>query len=349
VLKIQFFPLLFSILVLFFSPAFAEILTISSDKSEYNGGDTIIISGQVNFDPGIPSIVIQILTPSKDNFVDIANVFPNNDGSFSITFHAGGPTWPGDGTYTVKVSYGGISEITFDFSELSQTSEEPTESTSNEQTGTQNEESIITTNEQPETTSSQSIPEQTQQPKTHIPDFPSIDKSPQYYIDRYNNEPDYESWFNLQFPGELIESVVGYDLTHIPDFPSIDKSPQYYIDRYNNEPDYESWFNLQFLGKSVYEVLGFPDPVAVPSWIKNNAEWWSTGQITDSDFLDGIEFMIENNIIIIPYLPEPESNSNQDVPNWIRNNANWWAEDKISENEFVNAIKFLIQNGILVV
>ncbi len=96
-------------------------------------------------------------------------------------------------------------------------------------------------------------------------------------------------------------------------------------------------------------VLGFQDPVAIPSWIKNNAEWWSTGQITDSDFLAGIEFMIENNIIVIPYLPEPDSNSDHDVPNWIRNNANWWAQDKISEDEFVNGIKFLIQNGIIVV
>jgi len=291
VLKFQFFPLLLSILILFFIPAYAEVLTISSDKPEYSGGETITISGQVNFDPDIPSIIIQILTPSKDNFADIANVFPNNDGSFSTTFHAGGPTWPGDGTYTVKISYGGISEITFDFSEISQTSEE---STSNEQTSTQN--------EQPKTTSSPSISQQTQKPKTHIPGFPSIDKSPQYYIDRYNNESDYESWFDSQFPV-----------------------------------------------KSIYAVLGFQDPVTVPSWIKNNAEWWSTGQITDSDFLDGIEFMIENNIIVIPYLPEPDSNSNHDVPNWIRNNANWWAKDKISEDEFVNGIKFLIQNGIIVI
>ena len=343
-LKIQFFPLLFSILILFFIPAYAEVQTISSDKSEYYDGDTITISGQVNFDPDIPSIIIQILTPSKDNFAVIANVFPNNDGSFSTTFHAGGPTWPGDGTYTVKVSYGGIYETTFDFSEIFQTSEG---STSNEQTSSQNNESIITTNEQ-SSTSSSSIP-QTQKPKTHIPGFPSLDKSPQYYIDRYNTEPDYKSWFDSQFSGKSIESVVGYDSTHIPDFPSLDKSPQYYIARYNTEPDYKSWFDSQFPGKTIYKVLEFPNPGSIPSWIKNNAEWWSTGQITDSDFLDGIEFMIENHIIVIQSMPKSPITSDQDVPNWIRNNANWWSQDKISEDEFVNAIRFLIQNGIIVV
>jgi len=340
-LILKFLILLCAVLVIFV-PAYAEVQTISSDKSEYFDGDTITISGQVNFDPDVPSIIIQILTPSKDNFAVIANVFPNNDGSFSTTFHAGGPTWPGDGTYTVKVSYGGISETTFDFSEISQTSEE---STSNEQTSSQNNESIITTNEQPSTSSIS----QTQKPKTHIPGFPSLDKSPQYYIDRYNTEPDYKSWFDSQFSGKSIESVVGYDSTHIPGFPSLDKSPQYYIARYNTEPDYKSWFDSQFPGKTIYKVLGFPNPGSIPSWIKNNAEWWSTGKITDSDFLDGIEFMIENHIIVIQSMPKSPITSDQDVPNWIRNNANWWSQDKISEDEFVNAIRFLIQNGIIVV
>ena len=35
----------------------------------------------------------------------------------------------------------------------------------------------------------------------------------------------------------------------------------------------------------------------IPSWIKNNAEWWSTGKISDEDFLSGIKYLIENNVI----------------------------------------------------
>jgi hypothetical protein len=340
-LKIQFFPLLFSILVLLFIPVYAEVLTISSDKSEYFDGDTITISGQVNFDPEIPFIIIQILTPTE-TFADFGQVIPNTSGSFSTTFHAGGPTWPGNGIYTVKVSYGETSETTFDFSEMSQTSEE---STSNEQSSTQNNQPEIISNEQPSSTPQQS----TQKPKTHILGFPSLDKSPQYYIDRYNNEQDYESWFDSQFPGEFIEDVVGYDSTHIPGFPSIEYSPKYYIARYNTESDYESWFDSQFPGKTIYQVLGFPNPASVPSWIKNNAEWWSTGKITDSDFLDGIEYMVENHIIVIQFMPKSPVTSGEDVPDWIRNNASWWAQDKISEEEFVNGIKFLIQSGIIVV
>lgn len=42
----------------------------------------------------------------------------------------------------------------------------------------------------------------------------------------------------------------------------------------------------------------------VPEWIRNNAMWWSENQIEDTDFLKGIEYLIENNIIIILNLPE---------------------------------------------
>ena len=73
------------------------------------------------------------------------------------------------------------------------------------------------------------------------------------------------------------------------------------------------------------------------------------GQISDDDFISGIQFMIENHIIIIPNLPESAASSDGTVPSWVRNNANWWALDKISEKEFVSAIKFLIEKGIIIV
>jgi len=37
----------------------------------------------------------------------------------------------------------------------------------------------------------------------------------------------------------------------------------------------------------------------IPSWIKNNADWWSQGLISDGDFLKGITFMVENGIITV--------------------------------------------------
>jgi len=135
----------------------------------------------------------------------------------------------------------------------------------------------------------------------------------------------------------------------IPNFPSLDVSPQFYIDRYNNEPDYKSWFDSQFPNVSIYNILGYEDPVSVPDWIRNNAEWWATGNIPDSTFVSGIEFLLENNIIMISNIPSSEDVSGDEIPDWIRNNAHWWSQDLISEDEFVNSLKFLIQEGIIVI
>ena len=59
--------------------------------------------------------------------------------------------------------------------------------------------------------------------------------------------------------------------------------------------------------------------------------------------------MIQNDIMIISNLPEPQISDDKDIPTWIKNNANWWALDRISEEEFVSGIKYLIQQGILAV
>jgi hypothetical protein len=35
----------------------------------------------------------------------------------------------------------------------------------------------------------------------------------------------------------------------------------------------------------------------VPTWIKNNADWWAQGLITDDDFVKGIQYLVEQKII----------------------------------------------------
>ena len=42
-------------------------------------------------------------------------------------------------------------------------------------------------------------------------------------------------------------------------------------------------------------ILG--QQVQIPSWIKNNAGWWSTGQISDDEFVKGIQYMVSTGII----------------------------------------------------
>jgi len=96
-------------------------------------------------------------------------------------------------------------------------------------------------------------------------------------------------------------------------------------------------------------VLSIPkiEEAKIPDWIRNNAKWWSEGQIGDSDFTSGIQFMIKENIMVIPDLPEQTSETTQSVPDWTRNNAGWWADGMISDDDFVSGIKYLVEQGII--
>jgi hypothetical protein len=42
-----------------------------------------------------------------------------------------------------------------------------------------------------------------------------------------------------------------------------------------------------------------PPPTAIPEWIKNNAGWWANGDIDDSSFVQGIQFLIKEGIMKI--------------------------------------------------
>jgi hypothetical protein len=88
--------------------------------------------------------------------------------------------------------------------------------------------------------------------------------------------------------------------------------------------------------------------ISIPEWIRNNAGWWSEGQIDDNTFIQGIEFLIKNDIIVIQKTPQSSSDV-KEIPSWIRNNAGWWSEGQIDNQTFVQGLQFLIQKGILLI
>jgi len=86
---------------------------------------------------------------------------------------------------------------------------------------------------------------------------------------------------------------------------------------------------------------------SIPVWVKNNAGWWAEGQIDDSSFLQGIQYLIQEGIMIIPPTETTEASESQEVPSWIKNNAGWWAEGQIDDETFVSGIQYLIKVGVI--
>ena len=90
----------------------------------------------------------------------------------------------------------------------------------------------------------------------------------------------------------------------------------------------------------------------IPNWIKDVAGWWANDEISENEFLTGIEYLMNNNIISINFVPcsiiESQTDSSVNlVPNWIKNNAEWWSKDLISDIDFINGLTYLIDNQIM--
>ena len=88
---------------------------------------------------------------------------------------------------------------------------------------------------------------------------------------------------------------------------------------------------------------------SIPDWIKNNAGWWADDAIDDNSFVQGIQFMIKEGLMVIPDTEQGTSSQDNDIPDWIKKSAGWWAEGIVSDGEFVNGIQFLIQKGIMTI
>lgn len=87
--------------------------------------------------------------------------------------------------------------------------------------------------------------------------------------------------------------------------------------------------------------------IVIPTWVKNNAKWWSQGQIGDDQFVQGIQYMIQQGIIQIPTTQQGAGSGTQQIPAWIKNNAGWWSTGQISDGQFVQGLQYMITNGII--
>ena len=84
----------------------------------------------------------------------------------------------------------------------------------------------------------------------------------------------------------------------------------------------------------------------IPEWVKNNAGWWADGDIPDSAFIAGIEYLIIHEIIVVS-ITESQSENGIKIPEWIKTNAGWWADGQIPDSAFIDGIQYLIKDGII--
>jgi len=105
--------------------------------------------------------------------------------------------------------------------------------------------------------------------------------------------------------------------------------------------------------------------VALPEWIKTNAGWWADGNVTDTEMANSLEFLINENILVLPPVEETETSevpatnatattleeieTTVVIPEWIKTIAGMWADGLISDADYLNAIQFLVTTEIITI
>jgi len=111
--------------------------------------------------------------------------------------------------------------------------------------------------------------------------------------------------------------------------------------------------SFSLIGSGILVPNSSAQDAQIPSWIQNVAGWWASGDISETEFLTGIEYLINNNIILLDFIPcskkiESQTTSSAKlVPDWVKNNAKWWSEDLIEDTDFINGLEYLIKQKII--
>ena len=85
----------------------------------------------------------------------------------------------------------------------------------------------------------------------------------------------------------------------------------------------------------------------IPDWVKDIANWWSMGNISDKKFTESMEYMIKNKIIIIPENKKFENTNELKMISFIRNNFSQWSQNDIPNDEFYKNMNWLIENKFI--
>ncbi|MGH1566742.1 MAG: peptidase [Nitrosopumilus sp.] len=83
----------------------------------------------------------------------------------------------------------------------------------------------------------------------------------------------------------------------------------------------------------------------IPSWVRDSAKQWSSSTMSDSEFINGIKYLLEDDVII----PSSEQSSERLIPSWIKNSTKWWTENEISDEDYIQLIQYLVKKNIILI
>ncbi|MDE1832772.1 MAG: hypothetical protein KGI02_10470 [Thaumarchaeota archaeon] len=149
------------------------------------------------------------------------------------------------------------------------------------------------------------------------------------YINKTNLLPDHSFLYEFKATNSIFKTSDNYKIKSFFGFPS-------------TITDANIWVNSTRPTSSI----PIQDAYTIHYWMKNSARLWSTGEITNNEFVNAVQYLIENGYMVIHTQSVAKINSNI-IPEWVKTKADGWSNNTVSDNEFVFSIQYLITHGII--
>jgi len=87
--------------------------------------------------------------------------------------------------------------------------------------------------------------------------------------------------------------------------------------------------------------------VQIPDWFKQTAKFWAYQTMSDDEYIQTIDFLIDEQIIHIPQTKTPKDKADSNIPMLIKTNAEKWGKGEMSDDEFSIGIQWMLNQGMI--
>ena len=63
------------------------------------------------------------------------------------------------------------------------------------------------------------------------------------------------------------------------------------------------------VGITAWSSITFAEEILIPNWVRDTALWWGEGKISDSDFINALQYLMKEKILNVP----PPDSSNEEI------------------------------------
>lgn len=101
------------------------------------------------------------------------------------------------------------------------------------------------------------------------------------------------------------------------------------------------------MARSSFIVTVGDNFVKIPNWVKYVTGFWINGQMTDKEYASTMTYLMEQQIVYVPFSGKVSHEPNWEVPVWVKTTSQNWIDGKSSVDEFSIGIQLMLERGLI--